>query len=185
MSLERQIRQVLAELELISHGSTQSWNASGGHTGEPDDQVAMLAGHPDTPPHLYWRHRFAASTASQHAELLEHARAELDAYKRSNRIDPAYTDRELLEQRILNEGAGWTPDEVARVMRCPASHVRKVRVRDGRNADDGKRIALSDVPADQRDQARDLLTNGMTERQVQLITGLSKSTIRRINGKAA
>jgi hypothetical protein len=50
---DREARQVLAELELISHGKCASYNSSG--AGE---STAVLPQGESRPPHEYWRHRF-------------------------------------------------------------------------------------------------------------------------------
>lgn len=68
-------RQLLAELELISHGSVQSWNPSGGgRNAERDDRPT---GESD-PPHLQLRTELAkALTQTQVDKIAEKARTAL------------------------------------------------------------------------------------------------------------
>lgn len=185
--LHQAIRQVLANLELTSNGSVQAWNASGGHSGEPDDKVVNLVIHPPIAPHHHYRFLFTQATSIDECEqLLTEAQAELASIRRRTSPNVAHlTDREILDDRIINEGHGCSPADVALALFCTPRRVQQVRIRDGRNPLTGHKIVLDDVSDDAREHVRTLIAQGMTERQVFQITGVKKTTIRRICGRAA
>jgi hypothetical protein len=171
--MSRTIHQVLAELELISHGQTQAWNASGGHDAEgrvsPPGEL--------DPPHLRFRRKWLEATVEQRPGVLEAAELELRSIKHRHGQAPAMSDREVLERRIL-EAKGWTAGEVAQSLRTTVSTVRRVRVANGLDAADGTAQTLSGAADGAR--AREMRERGMSERQIALILGAAKSTARRL-----
>lgn len=180
MNLDREIRQVLAELELISHGSITAYNSSGGGHAESDRLVPPGE---SFPPHLFYRGLFVDAWESQRDLLLAQARTALAALKvRGATAAKPLTDREVLERRIIEEGKGWTAQEVSVSLRCSPLMVRRVRIREELDGYGREALVLTE---DLRERACELLAKGMTERQIELLTGLKKSSIRRLGGKAA
>lgn len=131
MSLDREIRQVLAELELISHGTTASYNPGGGHNDPLYPPGEML------PPHLDYRRRYQRCwTDYQRRNVIDAARKELDRIKRT----PAKPVLPF-KQRILTEWEGHGDTEVAQVTNTPRSTIRLWRKQAGLNPTDGTRRA--------------------------------------------
>jgi hypothetical protein len=97
--MTRDARQVLAELELISHGKATSWDSSG--AGET---TAVLPQGESRPPHEYWRHQFQAATERELPGLVREAREELEAIR--VRQEPA---RDTWDEKaaILEDGEGF------------------------------------------------------------------------------
>jgi hypothetical protein len=127
------VRILLAELELLSHGSTQSWNATGG--GESEGGT----GHPpgdQHPPHLELRKLYLKqSTDEGRASVEKTMRATLKEY-RGTAVDRSCVVGETREQendRILRTGEGFTADEVARRFNCTPTRVRRLRLAKGRD----------------------------------------------------
>lgn len=137
LDLERQIRLVLANLELLSHGTTASWNPSGGRSAE-----SSAVGPPgdSRPPHLIYRARFdKAVSDDERRQVLRQAEDELLRLRGGNHRPAAVsrTDAEILADQILEEGRGSTPAEVSQRYRCTPGHVRRVRMHNGRNSETG------------------------------------------------
>lgn len=170
--------QVLAELEMLSHGGTTNYAPSG---------AAFDASAPPGergPPHIYWRDEMEAASPERCERLLEQAREELKAWRKRATPPPRIETEHELEARVIREGRGWTVEQIAFHCRCTERFVRRARQRAGVNPVTGEGIVLPDE-MDRREKAIKLADKGMTERQIAMITGLSKSTIRRVIGKAA
>lgn len=182
IEMPREFRQILAQLELISHGTTQSW--SPGHGGEKD--VVFPPGE-KTPPHVYWRTRWLEATDEDaRTAAWSGARKELESLSTRSITEISVETEEQLAKRVVKDGEGWTVEEVAQRMRCTTTFVRRARLKDGRNTETGVKPEemIADF-ADRREQARELAERNLTERQIVAITGLPKSTVRRVLGKAA
>lgn len=149
LALEREIRQVLIDLELISHGSISAYNSSGGGHGE--NEHAIPPGE-NRPPHLYWRECFSDTNDETHRRtLLKAAQAELSTLRRRPKPTTEaqiMSDKEIMEERILREGSGWTASEVARTFRCSIGFVRKTRLHNARDTETG--AALLDLTMSDR-----------------------------------
>lgn len=128
------ITQVLAELEMVSHGTTQSWNASGrggdatcrpGQSGDlPPGELA--------PPHLVYRRRYDnALTDYERQGILRDARHTLKRAKHApNGRDIKPEDPKDRDKRIANlQSQGWTWDDIARADGSTPSEVRKAAAR--------------------------------------------------------
>lgn len=78
--LEREIRQLLLDLEMVSHGKTMGFE---GRTSGSKDPSPVLYGDPDLP-HLEYAARWdRARTESARAVLVEEARTELGRLRRT------------------------------------------------------------------------------------------------------
>lgn len=179
------MRGVLAELEMLSHGSTQSWNPS--RAGDSDSK--LLADDktkvPD-PPHVYWRQRFEEAEEHKRERVLHGARDELRVWrgygKQAKKDLPS--DSQILDQRIL-EAEGWSCAEVALRLRCTETRVRKTRLAADRMVADGVKVVPIADHVEDRERVAQLAERGLTERQIGLLTKLPKTTIRRILKRAA
>jgi hypothetical protein len=173
------VRVLLAQLELISHGSTASWNPAGGHS-EP----SPLPFGESAPPHLVLRERYLEADddagRSRAVEAmrreLKHARGYVD---RSHVVGETRHEETL---RIIKEGEGFTPAEVSLRFRCTPTRVRAVRLATGRDAEAGRLIEGEnpnpgdDVEAAKRAAVR-MKQHGMSIRLIGMELGKPKSTI--------
>jgi hypothetical protein len=173
------VRILLAELELLSHGSVQSWNATGG--GEDEG-----TGHPPGdlhPPHLELRKLYLEQhTDEGRANVEKTMRATLAEYRgtavdRTRVIGETRKDESL---RIIGEGEGFTPQEVALRFRCTPTRVRRLRLAAGRDAVLGHEVEQEPVPVDNSAAiaaARRMAGHGMSVRLIGMELGRPKSTI--------
>ncbi len=140
-------------------------------------------------PHLDYRRWYDRAATEQKRDAIIHA-AEDEYRQTTGRTEDApkkresLGDMELIKRRILDEGDGWAIQDVDQRIKCGRPLIRKVRIADGRDPEFGKKIVV-EIPADKLEHARRLIAQGMTERQVEMATGLSKSSVRRAAGKAA
>lgn len=174
----REMRYLLTQLELLSHGSTQAWNSAGGHGDSPN---ALPFGE-SNPPHLVFRDLYLAQPDDVGRGLvIEDARGELKRL-RGHGIDRSHVVGETLEAengRILAEGAGFTADEVARRFKCTPTRVRRLRLAAGHGIEDGAAPVgvVSAEVVDARAEALRMKSQGMTERQIALALRKPKSTV--------
>src|SRR6266540_2931999 len=111
--LPKQARQILAELELIQHGSITAYNSSGGRSSDRDPCPSGES----WPPHLKYEALFLEAVEADPERLpalIRMAKTELDEIVRGNREDckrVKKTDDDL--KRDVLRMAGWTPREVA------------------------------------------------------------------------
>ena len=181
---DAEMRQLLGELEMLSHGSVQSWNASG--SGENDSKLlADGKSVAPKPPHEVWRDRYGlCEHDAQRRRVIEGARGELREWRGYGR-QPAknvLSDAEILDARIL-EAEGWLIRDVAIRLRCTETRVRKVRLAKGVSAVDGVKRDPLLVDGGLAVRVRELGLRGMTERQIRMLTGMATSSIRRVLGR--
>lgn len=175
--MNRDARQVLAELELISHGKSASYNSSG--AGET---TAVLPQGEARPPHEYWRREFEAASPSDLPGLIRDARSELDAWKRRQApVADAWDERKA----ILEDGEGFSADVVARRFQRSVTYVMKLRRADDREAEFGMPTRFVQHRDDGRDRVLNLAAQGCTLRQIAMQTGLHKTQVQRMLKQAA
>lgn len=172
--LEPEFRGVLARLELISHGATQSWNSDG--RGGFDQLYPP--GESD-PPHLFYRRLWEKfDTDEWRQSVLKRARDELKALTR--RDAPAVSplsEREIMVQNCLEHaGKGYTSVEVAARFRYTVRQVRAIWVADGRDAERGEQI----VDLSRADWAASLAELGLSQAQIAERMGVSQPTVHRL-----
>lgn len=152
------VRQLAAELEMLAHGSTTSWNPAGGN-GIPSSRVPSGE---SQPPHLQflaeWDKRGDACLSKWHSVLT-------DWRGRKTHTTTGKTDREI----VLEAGEGHKADDVAQRYRLTATTVRKWRLEDGRNVDTGRKVNV----------------RGCTQQEEAEAFGVSQPTIHRMRRKAA
>lgn len=173
LHLPQPARQVLAELELVSHGSTQAWNSSGQH----GESQAVLPHGESRPPHLHWRAQFEAATPEQIPALVRQAREELDALTKS-KPTTASTD---IDAVVIEDGEGWEPEPVGHRYGLTAAHVRRIRTRADRDPETGQVTTdagtTSVTPAERRVRARELHAKGLTLRQIAMHLRVHHTTV--------
>jgi hypothetical protein len=105
------VRQIAAELELLSHGATTSFGES-------------------RPPHL----AFLAEWDAKGDVVLERWNETLKSWKGGGKVRPAgVSEREI----VLADGEGFSADDVAMRYRLTATMVRRWRVEDKRDGETG------------------------------------------------
>lgn len=175
----REARQLLAELELISHGSTQSWNSS----GRGESSAAFPPGE-SAPPHLHWRARFTVAHPEALPALIEAARTDLKALRTRSNQAPASISVDLL---VIEDGTGYSPEHVAHSYGLTPAHIRRIRERAGRSIETGQapddRCTLDPIERAQR--VRDLAAKGMTQKQIAMAVGCNQATVSRDLKRAA
>jgi hypothetical protein len=176
--MTRDARQVLAELELISHGKCASYNSSG--AGE---STAVLPQGESRPPHEYWRGRFnAASTDYELADLVRQARDELEAWRvRQEPAEDCWNERDA----ILKDGEGFEASVVARRFARSVTYVMRLRAKDDREAEFGLPTRFAAVKDNSSDRVQNLASQGCTLRQIAMQTGLHKTQVQRMLKAAA
>jgi hypothetical protein len=102
--------------------------------------------------------------------VVERARSELRAWQRRPDPPPDGESFEDLKRRIVSDGEGWTPHEVALAMRVTPTLVRNVRSEAEREVEYGK-------PDGSLAHGLNLLNAGCSLRQAAQITGIPKSTL--------
>lgn len=178
--LPTHVRLLLAELEMLPHGSTASWNPTGG--GEGDDPRPPGCGNP---PHLELRARYLkAETDADRGEAVAAMKRTLREYRgagvdRSRVVGETRHDESL---RILAEGEGFTPKEVALRFRCTPTRVRQLRLAADRDAELGHLVEPEAIAPEDDDDAliaaaRRMKGRGMSVRLIGLELGRPKSTI--------
>ncbi len=187
LSLDREISQLLLQMDLLPEGSVCNYNASGGHGSDDGARVPRLYGEmpaEDRPLGVLWRARFAATTDLQHRwALLAAGRDELAAFKvRGDVGRDLLSDREILRANILG-AKGWAAADVARRWNCTERYVRRVRAEDGRDGETGEagRIVAAATAIDRQAQAVDLIENhGLSQVEAARRMGISQPTIHRL-----
>lgn len=178
-ALDRTMADVLLGLELLSFGSTQAWNPSGGQSGEVDDKmVAQVATHP-TFPHIEWRQRYEEATSDSRREsVIRAARAELELWTgRGRSALPAGSITE--DEIIVADYVGWSPEEVAQTRKVTPRMVRNARSAAKRDPLNGQKLEAEEGDAD---RARSLAEQGLTQKQIAALLGVSQPTVSRLVG---
>lgn len=162
-------RPILTRMALLSYGSVQVMGArvNGGDDARP----------PSGELHPMAEKWAARIEADPRLETLDAMRAELGAWLRRPLAPQSAETLEELCARIVADGWGITADECAMAMRCTPTMVRRARLAEMRNPETGR--ALPDRGAGGIVWAHALYTAGLSLRQVEAITGVSKSTLHR------
>jgi hypothetical protein len=197
MTLVGQFRQILAELELLSYGSTANWSPTGrsrgGSYGKPPGS--------EHPSHEHWRERWEravwddmeeeqreATTITRHRRrVIEKAQADLDSYRKRAEGKIVEETASELEARIVREGDGWAVADTALHCRCTTTFVRKARLKAGRSVVTGKapKDPLIAADDDLRQRALKLKREGVSGRGIRLILGIGGSKLDQLLREAA
>lgn len=195
--LDRQMRDVLAQIETCSHVPAAGWGPKGRsrssdeHPGggrPPGDTGHTRFAHAYGPPfseatNAYWQ----ARTDEDRQRVLDEARAELAHIRgQTERPRVAGETSEQRNRRIVTEGEGFTVREVAIRFRCGERDVRRARTEADREPELGHEIESPD-----RHRVRELHGKGRTIASLTIQFGVSRSTVerwigrRKSNGRAA
>lgn len=170
---------ILRRLELVSHGATQAWNASGGGSGDPGDKMVTIITRQEGFPHLVYRERYGnAKSDRSRAAIVAEAQAELDAWvKREKPPESSITE----DQIIVRDFGGWTPEDVAQARRVTPRLVRKVRAKAQLGTEDGLPLLPPASPGAvaRAEQARELKARGLTVRQIAMHLNCGVGTVQR------
>jgi hypothetical protein len=211
--LDRQMRAVLAQLETCSHVSAAPWGPTG--RSPSSDEPPGGGRPPGDLGHTYYARAygppFHASTSrhpgaaddDQRARIVERARGELEHLRGQTQVDrPEPESLEQLRSRIVNQGEGWTVEQVALAMRCGERLVIEARKAAGRDPEYGQPLEPAEsarhraeggrfqadgtaVEARQR-RLRDLIDRrGYTLAGAARLLGISRSTAERDLGRRA
>jgi hypothetical protein len=181
--MPRHFRQTLAELELVSHGTTTRYNPSGGTS---DNDTGKPAGE-SRPPHLHWQEKWHATPADKRGRVEQDAADDLKALRGHNLTDPHQRASLTVDQRVL-DAAGYAAEHVAQSLGLAANHVRRIRQRAGQDPETGHvahpatRETLTETT---ETRVIELHAQGFTYRQISTVVSVSKSTVERIIKKAA
>lgn len=164
---------LLVGFALLQYGSVRVYESS---RGESDG--AVLPTGELHPPFEHWAQiLLLCKTAEEIIGALSLARSELAAWKVRPEPPPVGETLDDLKERILGY-AGWEPRDVSLACRCTPTLVRRTRTEAERNPETGREEGSLT-------HARDLLAQGMSLRQVAVLTGISKSTLHRQKGVAS
>lgn len=189
MIVDREMAEILLAMEMLAGGSITNYSptGAGGVADSKPPAGVRFDSTSDLPMHAYWRAKYERAVGNYRREqVYRAARAELEAFRKRPKITVIMETEEELEARIVKEGQGWTVEQVAIHCRCTTTFARKARLKGGVSVTTGNAPASVRIETDdQRERARKLGEDGMTERQIVMLTGLPKSTIRRVLGRAA
>ena len=179
--LDWRMRKILLKLECLSYGSTQAWNPSGGHSGEPDDRVMLQVLQPTSALHLVYRRRYESQLSDDgRLRVIEEAEKEWDHYRQ--RQDPPPEQKGSFDDWILEDFVGVPAQEVAIRRLTTASHVRKVRLRAGHDPEVGGAV----LPMGQRlarderqKRVKELRAKGLSQRQIAMHLQCDVATVNR------
>jgi hypothetical protein len=160
------MRDVIVGFELLQYGSVMRWSRS----ARSAEAAAFPQGE-GYPPLDYWLGEFPrARSLDEVRSLVDRARSELAAWQRRPEPPPEGESFEDLKRRIVIDGEGWTPQEVALAMRVTPTLVRNVRGEAERDPEYGR-------PDGSLTHALGLLRSGCSVRQAAQITGIPRSTL--------
>lgn len=159
--------QLVVGFALLQYGSVRVYESSAAK-----GDGAVLPGGELHPPLEHWAHLLPrCRTVEEVLDVLRLARAELDAWQVRPEPPPEGETFEDLSERILSY-EGWEPKDVSLACRCTPTLIRRVRVDAERNPETGREEGSLQ-------HAMDLLSQGLSLRQVAILTGISKSTLHR------
>lgn len=180
------MRAILLRLELLSHGSTQAWNGSGGHSGEPDDRMVGLIGSTRLLPHIVWRRLYdQAASDERRADVIDAAGSELADWTR--RSAPAPGTAKSLTDLIVEDGEGHDPRSVGQRFGVDAAFVRRIRHGAGLDTETGRKPepVVPTGNAEKAERARELRARGLTLRQIALHLRIGVGNVHRILSDAS
>lgn len=171
MTLEHEMRQVILAMRMLGGGRTQAFNASGGKSDNPDPR-------PSGEPNPLADHWVAEWAREPSERTLEAAREALQAWKK--RPEPAHDVDFDEDAWILNDGEGFSAEQVARKFNRTPSMVRRLRLKNGRETEFGLPIDFSADKDRSEERVRDLSNRGCSWREIAAQTGLHKTQVQRI-----
>jgi hypothetical protein len=169
--MNREVRQVLAELELVSHGKCQSFNAS----GRPAEGHARPFGDP-YPEFIVFRDRFEREGYSD--RLLQEARDTLKELRKRQAVRPKGESQADIESRAVLEGAGWDRKTAAVAFGLLPSRLGRVRAMAGRDVESGHPLGV--LPSERAQMALRLSQAGWSQQRIAQVLATSQPTVCRL-----
>ncbi len=183
------VRVLLAELELLSHGSTQNVRPAPGGQGA---EGRVFPPGESRPPHVELRARYVACRSDRGRREVIAAMGAALKEARGLDVDRSRVVEETADElaaRIVKTGEGLRVAEAALIFRCTPSMVRRARLAGECEAEFGKPLAPVRVdPQERADRAEVLRLRsvGLSVRAIALSTGVARSTVQDwIAGEAA
>lgn len=161
-------RPVIMRMALLSYGSVQ---VMGRRQGGDDARAPSGESHPMAEK---WARKIIDAPTQ---ETLDAAKAELGSWLRRPLVPDTTESLEELCARIVTDGWGITAEECAVAMRCTPTLVRRARLAEMRHPETGR--SLPERGAGGIAWARELERLGLSLRQIEAITGVSKSSLHR------
>jgi hypothetical protein len=159
--------QLVVGFALLQYGSVRVYESS-----RAQGDGAVLPPGELRPPIEHWAELLPrCRTLDEIIELLSLAQHELNSWRVRPEPPPEGETLDDLKQRILSY-EGWEPKDISLACRCTPTLVRRARAEAERNPETGREEGSLE-------HARDLLSQGMSLRQVAVLTGISKSTLHR------
>jgi hypothetical protein len=159
--------QLVVGFALLQYGSVRVYESS-----RAQGDGAVLPPGELRPPIEHWAELLPrCRTLDEIIELLSLAQHELNSWRVRPEPPPEGETLDDLKQRILSY-EGWEPKDISLACRCTPTLVRRARAEAERNPETSREEGSLE-------HARDLLSQGMSLRQVAVLTGISKSTLHR------
>ena len=178
-----EVRQILAELELVSAGTTYSWGSSGGGKAGSRPPVSGE----DDPPHLKYRRDYLRAS-TDHARKVVQDAALTHLRRLQGRYERPQAQGETPKQwkaRLLREGEGFEAEIVARQFNTTPKIVRFARVEFNRFPGDGRPMGQVDSVAVRDSRIRVMAQQGATIAQIAKHFDLPNTTVWEISRRAA
>jgi hypothetical protein len=173
MSLDCEMRQILAEMELFQYGTTVNWepNTSSGEKtyGRPPGS--------SKPAHDYWRYRY--EHASSRSKVLSGASKALEATRKAKPLEVELETQEQLEHRVVTEGVGWSLKDISNHCRVTPKMARKAREKAKVSLEDGKPLPESLTTTQRRREVSRMRAAGVANRQIAWMLSCDEITVRR------
>ena len=183
MTQDQEMAQLVAEMTLMSYGSTTAWNTSAA-TGKPGSRILSIEMLGEVAHEEFQARYNAARTDRSRGEVIADAKEALKV-KRATHI-AGETDAEQRD-RCVRECEGLTASEAGTHMRQSVRWVMGARKARGRDVNTGKRLPVALRPPgrltpglSRADQAKALQRDGLTQEQVADRMGVSQPTVCRL-----
>lgn len=162
----------IARLELLSHAPASRLDAMPPTRGTPEHRrpPGELS-----PPHDRLGIRLAHALTLAEVEAIEHDAREVYIAATKRKLGHAsYETADERDERIVEDGEGWSVEDVANAIHCRPVDVRHARLERGRDPETGYSVP----EADPMIVAVELRAMGRSTRTIERLTGIPRSTLR-------
>lgn len=170
-TVDLEMNRVVLRLTLVQHGNTSSFSDTS--STHANSRPPTGEAHPIVEQFIKdYQRAFSDDTKRR---VLNRAKAELAAIYRPRTLVP---EEKSIDEVIIEDGVGFDPRMVAERFGLSEHHVRRIRQRAGRVADDGTKPPEEQLTRDERRrEARRMKNNGMSTRQIALALHASQTLI--------
>jgi hypothetical protein len=180
--MTREFRQILAEIELLSHGAVQAWDK----TAQPADKDTRPKGETNPPHEQFYIDYICARTDEQRLDVVDDARRFLREWRGLKKPKPTVTrDKDEIDKE-MRSFTGWLPLQVER---RTGGIVTQKAIRDWRKEQDppldeitGKAY-VPDEP--KRDKVLRLAREGVAPADIARIMGMPRQGVSQMLKRAA